>query len=161
MNNVNLQKAIDSLEISDLYVIKLVADCSESFDPKHSNIESLTIQTKHLVSGSEIVGTQDDIKLFRVFVETGIRWVDESKGAEKESAAAWIEAKFVSEYNITDDVENDCLDQFALKNVSYHVWPYWRELLTSQCDRMRLPRVMLPTVQFANNKNSIQSENNE
>jgi hypothetical protein len=48
-------------------------------------------------------------------------------------------------------LKKDCLNEFALRNASYHVWPYWRELLMSQCARMHLPRLVMPTMQVAQN----------
>jgi len=64
-----------------------------------------------------------------------------------------IEAEFIAEYQMTDTtLEQSCIDEFSLKNVSYHIWPYWRELLGNQCARMYLPKLILPTVQLAHNR---------
>jgi preprotein translocase subunit SecB len=152
MNNVNLQKAIDALHISDLYVRRLVAECKEGYDPKFIDFDDFAVLSKHQVSHSEVVEVDQSSRLFRVFIELGIRWTNNMHESSSEEVAAWIEADYVAEYTITGEVEIDCLEQFALRNVSYHVWPYWRELLTTQCEKMRLPRVMLPTVQFSKNK---------
>lgn len=152
MTNKNLQKAIECLRISDLYVRNLESKCNEGFDPKHSDMEGVVIQTKHMVTKSEVVQGDDDHQLFRVFVEVGVKWLTEEESIKEEAnSLALIEVEFIAEYNITNDLEDECLNEFALQNVSYHVWPYWRELLTSQCDRMRLPRLMLPMTQIAQN----------
>ena len=151
MTSKNLQKAIECLRLSDLYVRNLESKCFEGFDPKHSDMEGSVIQTKHMVTRSEVVQGDDD-KLFRVFVEVGAKWLPkEDNSKEDANSLALIEAEFIAEYNITNDLGPECLDEFALKNVSYHVWPYWRELLTSQCERMRLPQLMLPMTQIAQN----------
>ena len=68
-----------------------------------------------------------------------------------------IEAEFVAEYAMGEQLEKDCLDEFALRNASYHVWPYWRELLMSQCTRMHLPRLVMPTTQVAQNSEGSES----
>ena len=160
MANTNLQKAIECLRISDLYVRNLESKCYEGFDPKHSDMEGLVVQTKHLVTKSEVVQSDNEEKLFRVFVEVGIKWAIENE--EKElNPQVFIEAEFVAEYAVNDDLEDECFNEFALRNVSYHVWPYWRELLTSQCDRMRLPRMMLPMTQIAHNQSSEKDEISE
>lgn len=152
MANQNLQKAIDCLHISDLYIRDLESKCNDGFDPKYYEMEGLTVQTKHMVTRSEVVQGDNDVKLFRVFVEVGVKWLAEDESSKDDvNPLALIEAEFIAEYSITDDLEDECLNEFALKNVSYHVWPYWRELLTSQCDRMRLPRLMLPMTQIAQN----------
>jgi hypothetical protein len=158
MKNKNLQKAIECLRISDVYVRNLDSKCNENFDPKYSDMDQLAIQTKHLVSKSEVVQGDDEKKIFRVFVEVGVKWLaEEASSKEDVNPTALIEAEFVAEYNITNDLEDECLDEFALKNVSYHVWPYWRELLTSQCERMRLPRLFLPMTQIAQNQGATKS----
>ncbi|MEO9944931.1 hypothetical protein [Paraglaciecola sp.] len=160
MANTNLQKAIESLRISDLYVRNLESKCYEGFDPKHSDMEELVVQTKHLVTKSEVVENDNKEKLFRVFVEVGVKWSIENE--EKElNPQVFIEAEFVAEYDVKDDLEDECFNEFALHNVSYHVWPYWRELLMSQCDRMRLPRILLPMTQIAHNQRSVKDETSE
>ena len=144
----NLQKAIDGLRIVDVYVKDVVAKCNEGFDPKRSSFDNLVLQTKHFVKDYEEVKEIDlENHLFRVYLGMGVRWIDESV-PESEGIRAFIEVDFVAEYSIITSLEKESLDEFASLNASYHVWPYWRELLASQCDRMRLPRVMLPTVQF-------------
>lgn len=160
MANKNLQKAIEYLRISDLYVRNLESKCFEDFDPKHSDMEGLVIQTKHMVTKSEIVQIDNDEKLFRVFVEVGIKWATEDE--EKVIIPrVFVEAEFVAEYSVIGELKDECFNEFAKRNVSYHVWPYWRELLTSQCDRMRLPRIMLPMTQIAHNQNSEKDDNSD
>ena len=144
----NLQKAIDGLRIVDVYVQDVLARFYEGFDPKKSSFDNLILQTKHFVRHSEQVEGDKQARLFRVYLDMGARWVDESSKENDEGVRAVIEASFVAEYSIITSLEKESLDEFAALNASYHVWPYWRELLASQCDRMRLPRVMLPTVQF-------------
>lgn len=74
-----------------------------------------------------------------------------SEEKEEENIKAVIEATFLAEYLIEGEPGQKALDAFALKNASYHVWPYWREFLMSQSMRMNLPKVALPAVQFASN----------
>lgn len=148
MISENLQKAIDSLRIVDVYVQNVLAKSYEGFDPKRSSFDNLVLQTKHFVKNyEEIEEVNTKNRFLRVYLEMGARWADESV-PEDEGVRAVIEASFVAEYSIVAELEKESLDEFASVNASYHVWPYWRELLASQCDRMRLPRVMLPTVQF-------------
>lgn len=78
--------------------------------------------------------------------------MDEKAQDEANSVKALIEAEFIAEYTMKQTLGKASLDEFSLKNVSYHVWPYWRELISSQCDRMHLPRAVLPTVQLAHNR---------
>ncbi|MGI2137922.1 hypothetical protein [Shewanella baltica] len=153
MNNRNLQQAIDKLSISDIYVREMVSKCHDDFNPKYSDIEDLTLQTKHVVTRSETMKSDEGDLVFRVFIDVGIKWINNtSDKIPDDEYLVLIEATFIAEYSITGELEQVCLDEFALKNVSYHVWPYWRELFSSQCERMRLPRILLPTVQLAQNQ---------
>ena len=155
MNKDTLQKAIENLQIQDIYVRNVNAQCSDGFDPKYSNLDGCIIQSKHLVTKSETIQNDDGDLLFRVFVEVGVKWVkDESEDADM---LALIESEFVAEYLLKAEIGPECLDEFALNNVSYHVWPYWRELLSAQCERMRLPRILLPMTQIAQNQDDLKS----
>lgn len=155
MISAQLQKAIDNLQIQDVYLRDLVARCEGDFDPKYNaDVESLVIQAKHHVKQSMVVELDGQEKILRVFVELGARWVDEKAQDEASSVKVLIEAEFIAEYTMKQMLEKASLDEFSLKNASYHVWPYWRELLSSQCDRMHLPRAVLPTVQLAHNRHA-------
>lgn len=153
MISADLQKAIDSLHIKDVYVRDQVASCVGDFDPKYSaEMERLVVQQMHLVNQAQVVELDDKTRLLRVFIRLGTRWVDPDEENEELSVRALIEAEFIAEYQMTETLEQACIDEFSLKNTSYHVWPYWRELLSSQCSRMHLPRLILPTVQLAHNR---------
>jgi len=159
--SAELQRAIDNLEIQDVYLRDLVASCSGDFDPKYDDgAVQLDLQWMHLVRSSSIVEFDADHQLLRVFIRVGVRWVDStSEESEQDDGKddellvrASIEAEFIAEYRITADLEQACIEEFCLKNASYHVWPYWRELLSNQCTRMHLPRLILPAVQLADNR---------
>lgn len=161
-----LQKAIDTLQIRDVYLRDFVARCIGGFDPKYdADFSELSLETMHGVKESAVVEVDEEggaERLLRVIVVLGVRWINETgfnevSEEELESnnffpVCAFIEAEFVAEYSIEGELEQACIDEFALKNASYHVWPFWRELLASQCVRMNLPRLMLPTVQLADNR---------
>ncbi len=152
MISAALQKAIDSLQIQDVYLRELLAHCQPDFDPKyHASEEGLALQTKHFVKQSMVL-TIDDQQVLQVFIELGARWVDEKEQEESESVKVLIEAEFVAEYLMNETLDKESIDEFSLKNASYHIWPYWRELLTSQCSRMRLPCITIPTIQLAHNR---------
>lgn len=154
MISSDLQKAIDSLKIHDVYLRGFVARCVGKFDPKYSaNVASLVVQSKHQVKQSTIIELGDDVKLLQVYLELGTRWIDDKAPDGADSVKAEIEAEFIAEYVMTELLETESVNEFALKNASYHVWPYWRELLSNQCARMRLPGVVLPMVQLAQNRN--------
>jgi len=159
--SAGLQKAVDSLEIQDVYVRDLLANCAGEFDPKYDDdVIQLDVQWMHLVRKSTVVEFDGEDPLLRVFIRLGVRWVDstdedneQDNGKDDELLVrASIEAEFIAEYRVTAELERACIEEFCLKNASYHIWPYWRELLSNQCSRMHLPRLILPAVQLADNR---------
>lgn len=161
MMSEGLQKAIECLKIHDVYLRSSESTLSEGFEPKYEpELEDLEIQFKHLVTHSNTLVLEDDnegsTRLFRVFIQFGARWIDvtEENGNDDDQVKAQINGVMVAEYRMEEDPGKDALKEFALRNASFHVWPYWREYLTTQCMRMNLPKLVLPTVQFAQNQNS-------
>ena len=159
--NESLQKAIECLKIHDVYLRSSEATLTDGFEPKYeTDLDALEVQFKHLVSHSNVLLLEEDgeskLQLFRVFVELGARWVEstEQKSGDDDSFKAQIEAVMVAEYLMKEDPGKEALKEFALRNASYHIWPYWREYLTTQCMRMNLPKLVMPTVQFANNRDT-------
>ncbi len=156
----NLQSAIESLIINDVYLKSTQALCEEGFDPKSTeSVEMLLVQQMHVVTKSEVIQIEGDGQLVRVYILLGARWVvpHDEEDLEAESTPeikAFIEGEFIAEYQMKTPLSQEAIYEFALKNASFHVWPYWREFLSSQCERLRLPRVMLPTVQFSKQPDS-------
>ncbi|MEQ1559891.1 MAG: preprotein translocase subunit SecB [Methyloglobulus sp.] len=149
--NKDLQKAIDTLLINDVYLKKSIAECFNEFDPKfYPGIDELETRTKHIVKGHSVSEMDDSTWLVRVFIELGVLLLDSNADPDINRKAI-IEAEFVAEYHSREKPEESSVKEYALKNVSYHVWPYWREFLMNQSCRMHLPRFILPAVQFAQN----------
>ena len=159
-----LQRAIDVLQIEDVSVRSVSACLADGFEPRlDPQADELQIALKHQVTGFEIIeiGLEEgQIRtLFRVLVDLGVRWsqpvdepdADDKMGEDSGNAAevATITATMVAEYAMKENPGEDALTQFAVQNASFHVWPYWREYVSTQCYRMNLPRFMLPTRQFA------------
>lgn len=130
---------------------------SEEFDPKYQDIPR-DIQLLQRTVRSETVEVEDDGSphhLFRVFVRLGIRWIREAESAAKTAEAskedadnvdvlAVIEATFVAEYDMVKELEQPALDEFALHNAPWHIWPYWREYVANQCARLNMPKATMP-----------------
>lgn len=156
--NEALQGAINCLKIHDVYLHSSRISLEDGFEPKYdSDLDRLEMQFKHIVTRSSILALNDGnrtVNLFRVFVTLGARWITSGSGKngdEDLEVKACIEGIMVAEYQMLDDPGPEALNQFAMKNASFHIWPYWREYLTSQSLRMNLPKLMMPAVQFANN----------
>ena len=156
-----LQKAIDSLKIRDVYLRSSNASLEDEFEPKYDpDLDKLDMQLKHIVTSSnllELVEDSDTHCIFRVFIELGVRWVThspEKDESEEPETKAYIEGVMVAEYDMKSNPGSEALKLFAMQNASFHVWPYWREYVTSHCQRMNLPKMVMPAVQFASNHDS-------
>lgn len=158
------QKAIDNLQIKDVFLMTSFSEISADYEPKYSSTpDKIGVQYKHIVDRSAIVSFSSEeeenvIKLFRVYIELGAKWAyasdeetenDSSSDSENKDSLARIEACFVAEYQLKNETPQEALEEFALKNASYHIWPYWREYLMSHAARMNLPKAVLPMVQFS------------
>ncbi|MFM4649978.1 hypothetical protein [Aeromonas bivalvium] len=145
----SLQQAIESLHIADVYLKATRAQSQDEFDPKFFDAQTeLQVQQMHVVRRSEVIQIEGDGQLLRIYIRLGARWIMPREGDEPE-VKAFVEGDYIAEYQMVVPLEQAAIDEFALKNASYHVWPYWREFLSSQCERLRLPRVVLPTTQFS------------
>jgi len=157
--NELLQKAINCLEIQDIYMKSSSSSLAEGPGPKYINENDLNSELKHKVIQCEIMTLNykenSDMKIFRVLIDFEARWVIHYDVSGKENNVdeldirANIGASFLAEYLLKNNPGQDALNEFALKNAIYHIWPYWREYLMSQCARMNLPKVTVPAVQFA------------
>ena len=59
---------------------------------------------------------------------------------------AELAVRFQAEYLVTspDPIPEEAQREFAIHNVLYHVWPYWREYANSTFSRAGFPGVMIP-----------------
>jgi hypothetical protein len=156
-----LQKAMSCLRIHDIYLYSSSASLKDTFEPKYDpDLDKLVVQYKHIVTRSSVLELKNDnntINLYRVFIELGARWVlpvMKESAVEVQDIKAQIEGIMVAEYLMQKDPGSDALKQFALRNASFHIWPYWREYLAAQCQRMNLPKLVAPIMQFAKNHES-------
>ena len=162
MLSAELQDAIDSLRIKDVYIDNINANV---FD-RAQDLEKLehNVQLKFGLHSFE-VKDDGEHKLVCFKFDAGVRWVaDAEPSTEKNEVVdnikmlAHIESDLVACYLMKKELSFDSLRAFGEKNSGVHVWPYWRELLSSSCDRMRLPKIMLPITQFQVKQEKPQSD---
>lgn len=151
MISTALQQAIDNLQIQDVYLRSSRSECVEDFRPQYEDFSLLHLQQMHIVKQATVFEIEGDGRLLQVQILLGARWVVTSS-VDEPDIKAFIEAEFIAEYRFKSNIEQTAIDEFAQKNASYHVWPYWREYLASQTERLRLPRVILPTMQLGYHK---------
>ena len=156
MNKEALNRAIERLTISDVYLAQSKTESDPTFEPRREGVK-LGIQFRHSPLEEfglvEVEGSLGTGKLARFHMDTGLRIIDVSEGINLDSAAvpedkikAIVEAVFVAEYKVKDGElpDEEAIVEFVRVNVMYHVWPYWREFVHSTMSRMRFPTVVLP-----------------
>ena len=161
MDKALLELARDALRITDVALRRARCEVTDGFDPSHERPE-IAVQLLQRVLRSEILEPDDGQsglhRLFRVHVQLGIRWVRSDKrqrtrkpdkktvagDGKQQEVLALVEAIFVAEYELRKEVDQACLDQFALHNAPFNIWPFWREYVVSQAQRMNLPRFVVP-----------------
>lgn len=152
-----LQQAIDALAIEHVWLHGSRSWMAEEFDPEFTSHTSFHTQYRHHVRKSYLMQIEEGTEttyVFRVFLDLGIRLLpgrsNQGDAADDpQTALAQIEATYVTEYTARTDPGTEALEAFSRRNASYHAWPYWREFVASQSQRMRLPRIVVPVVQFA------------
>lgn len=149
-----MQKAMECLRMHDIWQHAVSASTNPMIEDPSRFPERHEVQFKHVVLRSLWGGPDEATGLytFRVYIALGARFVKAGGGqdsnnvqkAEKNPVYARIEATYAAEYRADSNPGPEALKAFALRNASFHVWPYWREFLASQCARMNLPKVNLP-----------------
>ena len=152
-----LETARQGLRVNDVTLRDAQVSLTDGFDPKYDHAP-LLVQLMHRVVRSDVIEISNDrepLRRFRVIVRLGIRWVRELKPRKRKARAgepgpsdpdvlALIEATFIAEYDLVEEVPREALDEFAQYNATWHVWPYWREYVANQCARMNLSKVTMP-----------------
>ena len=155
MNEVAIARAIEALAIQDVYLHALRLEPAHGFEPRAHARGSVNFAWG--ARKSDVIEAVNDAngelaaRFWRVYFETKCRILkivaeDLKEGAQPndEDVLCVIEARFIADYLMTSNVGEEALQEFASKNVSYHVWPYWRELLHDMAGRMRLSTITLP-----------------
>ena len=159
MSDEALARACECLRINGVWQAQVSALINETLEAAPAFPEDLEVLFKHVISKSLWGEAENDDQhhyMLRVFIELGLRFVpaeNSGNNSEQESAKepdtyAQIEATYVAEYTSDEDLDKDAIKAFATRNASFHVWPFWREFITSQCSRMNLPRINLPLHNF-------------
>ncbi|WP_129781784.1 hypothetical protein [Peristeroidobacter soli] len=144
-----------ALVLQDVFVRRAEAHTEDGFDPKYSK-DLLGVQIKFTNSADieRFELTEDSephrkISVLRYSVDTGVRFVvTDSLEAAEPTIRAEISATFSADYVVSNEevITEEAMSAFA-QNVTYHIWPYWREFIHSTCARLRLPSAVLPMFQ--------------
>lgn len=161
MNKVAFEQAKKALQLVDVYLVSVVAGVAEDFDPRAQQPDYDAQHRAHLNRFMVLrpnPPSSDQATFFRVEMTLGYRWgqfvpnSDASSEASAESLeekfneAGQIESVFIAEYEVDGDVHQDGFEAYASMNSGVHIWPYWRELVSSTTQRLNLPKMTLPVL---------------
>ncbi len=138
-----LQSAIDCLKIKDinLYSSNVSQSTNDDEVPFFLQADVLKqIDIENKVGMSKTTSFED--KLVLIYFDLGARYTKDNE------VLATIEAKYVAIYSCDSKLSDEALEEFAMRNSIIHVWPYWREFLSSQSSKMGLPKLIVPTLQL-------------
>ena len=89
--------------------------------------------------------SEQSVSILRVLVDLGIRVVNLAVPADTEPKPLYqIEAVFQVDYELTDSIGQDALDEFAHFNAVHNVWPFWRQYVFSIANQAGLPCPEVP-----------------
>lgn len=166
MSDNKFQEAKDNLIPLDIYLRQTSLVLDNGYNPKY-HPERLEIQHRREIISliqakitNETNGESSTQHIFSVTYALGVRLAQlastsiQEDPADTEKAAeplvmAELTAHFIAEYELKKDgLEQEALAMFAERNALYHIWPYWREYISSTVSRTRLPAIPLPTIQI-------------
>jgi len=83
--------------------------------------------------------------LFRVLVELGVRAVELPEQDEQDVTPLFqIEAIFQINYELTSEVDQTALHEFANYNAVHNAWPFWRQFVFTTANQAGLPCPEVP-----------------
>ncbi len=98
--------------------------------------------------GSTGVDDNPEQRLLQVRVSLGTRVVPKTTEGEPVPLFV-IEADYLVEYELNEDLPEEAIRAFAEFNVIHNVWPFWREHVFNIVGRGRLPRLEVPLYEGA------------
>ena len=117
---------------------------ADDLRPEYLNHAEKTLEGFRNTSGvamSEANSENDDkIYIYTFKYDVGNRLVEDTEQPSDEDLFVLLEirASFDVEYVAKEEVPKEAIDKFSQFNVGYHVWPYWREFVSSNLSRMEI-----------------------
>lgn len=94
--------------------------------------------------GEAVNNKNSEVNFFRVFVDLGIRVNDISNPDAEPQLLYQIEATFRIDYELTKNVDETALTEFAHCNTVNNIWPFWRQFVFSTTNQAHLPCPEIP-----------------
>lgn len=143
MDKTRIAQAAQYLKLKSITLF----ECNLKRFQELSEQKTLGQQIKKGVRGTvgEVTDGDRHFQLFRVFIELGVRFI-ELPGQDEQPANPLfqIEAIFQVDYELTDEVDQAALHEFANYNAVHNAWPFWRQFVFSTAHQAGLPCPEIP-----------------
>jgi hypothetical protein len=142
MDKALIAEAADALRLRTIVVyessLKRFAEIPEQSE--------LGQQNKLSVRGEKATGIEagHDVSLLRVHVDLGVRVVTPAQPGGEPTPIFQIEADFLVDYELTADVSDAALQEFARYNAVHNAWPFWRQFVYNTASQAGLPCPVIP-----------------
>ncbi|HET7370997.1 MAG TPA: hypothetical protein VFK45_09180 [Gammaproteobacteria bacterium] len=135
-------QATQNLQLRDIVLFRSRFDRPQLPEPGVDGSQQHKRGTHYVIG--EIEGDEDKkIRVLQILVSLGTRVVNVAEA--KEPAVFFeIEADFLVQYEMFQDVEEEGLEAFANFNAIHNVWPFWRQHVFDVVQRGKLPKLDIP-----------------
>jgi hypothetical protein len=151
-------RAVSAVEISDVFLVESSCHIARDFNqmqamPIVTFQHRLSPESEGIAQVREDLDSGDEVTVIRYFINGGLRVLRPNATADAASSGdvkaddvlAEIAVKLAVDYVCPKTLleDRDAIGAFS-KNAVFHSWPYWRSVIHSLSDQMRLPRITLP-----------------
>jgi hypothetical protein len=151
-------RAVSALEIIDVFMVESNCHVARDFNqtemmPRITFQHRLSPEREGIAQVRTAVDSGDEINVIRYFIDGGLRVlrpntstsIATANEVKAQDVLAEIVVKLAVDYTCPKAFlqDKDAIGAFG-KNAVFHAWSYWRSLIHSFSDQMRLPRVTLP-----------------
>jgi hypothetical protein len=151
-------RAVSALEISDIFVV--ASNCRIAFDFNQTELIPRVAYQHRISPQNEVIGqtrkeidSGTEINVIRYLIDGGLRILrpgveppdSSTADVDEDKILAEIVVKIAVDYICPKEMfqDRDAIGAFS-KNAIFHAWPYWRSMIHSYSEQMRLPRITLP-----------------
>lgn len=155
IKNSQLDLAVHNLHVKNIYLKKSEIITAEDLDRSKLSHESKICQyfnycEKLNYFTAEPEDETDTLNHWYMFsYATGVRMLNADlpeADVIQEDVLTEITATFDVFYSSEIELPKEATDEFARRNVQYHVWPFWREFVQSTCGRLGVfPPIEIPS----------------
>src|SRR5680860_1409190 len=140
----NLEKALSALRVFEVRLRNANVWLVDELEPQYLKNRALEVQGLRGVGKIKEIALkegEEDWWEYNFFYAAGARLVEKEKG---DDPLVEIHATFNAIYRSREKLSQEAVKAFSQEHVGYHVWPYWREFVQSNCTRLGIAPIRIP-----------------